>query len=259
MTEISINVIGIMIGSEYKDFELFKMEKSWYKNTQNDAYTEGGVSGIRRVEGAGNIFRYLSLPLPANTQFVVVYDVSCPNKEDHIKKLLTGINKIKNNDLLPTLISIGHEQSAWDEEIMEQFSSISEVESTDSHHDLLKKIIEIKFNNTKKELLAADKADQFNKNTEIKCSQSEETTNSSTMNINMVVLRGFIAVAGITAVALAFSVLNSTTFGVAALVLVGIGVAASLSGVGLFACRTYKNKSTSSDISLDHSDNLTPI
>ena len=98
-----------------------KWKKAFLKKNQRDSSNEGGISSFFKVKGVGNIIRHLSMPLPDNTQFVVVYDVSCPNKEDHIKKLLTGINKIKNNDLLPTLISIGHEQSAWDEEIMEQF------------------------------------------------------------------------------------------------------------------------------------------
>lgn len=48
----------------------------------------------------------------------------------------------------------------------------------------------------------------------------------------MQVLGGFIAVAGIAAVATAFVLLNASTFG---LVVAGIGAAAVLWGIGLFA------------------------
>ena len=53
-------------------------------------------------------------------------------------------------------------------------------------------------------------------------------------NINMMVLGGFIAVAGIALTALAFTLLNSVTFGVPA-------IAVTCLGLGLFATSTYKN------------------
>ena len=63
---------------------------------------------------------------------------------------------------------------------------------------------------------------------------------ASTSNISMMVLGGFIAAAGIAAVAVAFTVLNAATFGVAGGGLACAGAAAALSGVGLFAAGTKK-------------------
>ncbi len=75
----------------------------------------------------------------------------------------------------------------------------------------------------------------------------------------MMVLGGFIAAAGIAAVAIAFTVLNAATFGISGLVVTGIGVAAALSGAGLFTMGAYKYKNTTSDIILDHSSNIVSI
>ncbi|HCU5992221.1 TPA: hypothetical protein ACK8SK_003080 [Legionella pneumophila] len=336
MTKKSINVIGIMIDAEYKDFKLYHLDESWEKSTQSGTYTSQSTSGDGWVEGLRDILGYLSIPSDANTQFVIVYDISCLNKEEHIKKLLTGINKIKKSDLLPTLISIGHEQSPWNEDITSQVSIFKEVENTGARNDLLKNIVRQELNNIKVEetLLFIDKIKQFTTSffdkiktyiesekwndwqkaldfvaharKELNISKSEieanpfisekdrakflvmltsfnkemfdieneirtkmkgvlqksrdtETHSSSTMNFSMMVLGGFIAAAGIAAVAIAFTVLNAATFGIAGLVVAGIGVAALLSGVGLFATGAYKNKNTSSDISLDQSNNIVPV
>ena len=261
MSKKNINVIGIMIDTEYKNFKLYHKNESWEKSTQNGTHTSYSTSGDSWVEGLSDILRYLSIPLNANTQFVIVYDVSCPNKEKHIKKLLAGINKIKNNDLLPTLISIGHEQSPWNEDITGQVSIIKEVENTGARNNLFKNTIGQELSNIKKELIAADKAAELLKNSAIKSSQMQEENTSSISNVSvsMMVLGGFIATAGIAAVAIAFTVLNAATFGVAGLVVAGIGVAAALSGVGLFARGAYKNKNINPDISLDHSNNIVPI
>lgn len=259
MTKKSIKVIGIMIDAE-KDFKLYQMNESWEKNTQGDTHIETEGAGSSWVEGMSDIFIYLSeVPSPVNTQFVVVYDVFCPNREDYIKKFLAVINEFKKNDLLPTLISIGHEQSPWSEEITGQVSSIKEVESTDSHNDLFKSIIGQELHNIKKELIAADKADELLKSSAVQASHMQEKNSSSMSNISMMVLGGFIAAAGVAAVAIAFTVLNTATFGMAGLVVAGIGVAAALSGVGLFATGAYKNKNTTSDLSLDRSNNIVPV
>lgn len=345
MTKKSINVIGIMIDAEYKDFKLYHRDESWEKSTQDGTYSSQSTSGNGWVEGIEDIIGYLSIPPEpdANTQFVIVYDVSCPNKEEYIKKLLAEINKIKKDDLQPTLISIGHEQSPWNEDITGQVSIIKEIANTDTRNDLLKTIIERELNNIKaattllfikktkqlttsyldqitkylksedwndwqnaldtavharKELniiqseIEADsllsKSDRakllvmltsINKQmlhieneirpkmesvlreareantTELKSLQTTETHSS----ISMMVLGGFIAAVGITAVAMAFTVLNAATFGTSGLVMAGVGVAVSLSGVGLFAMGAYKNKNTTSDISLEHSSNIVPI
>jgi hypothetical protein len=69
-----------------------------------------------------------------------------------------------------------------------------------------------------------------------------DTPSSSITNISMMVLGGFITVAGIAAVAIAFTVLNAVTFGIPGLIVAGLGVAAALSGMGLFAAGAYKNR-----------------
>ena len=84
--------------------------------------------------------------------------------------------------------------------------------------------------------------------------RTERATNaSSTMNISMQVLGGFMAVLGCAAVAVAFVVLNAATFGTAGLVVAGIGLSSALLGVGLFATGTFKNrKKPEEDESLEH-------
>ena len=58
------------------------------------------------------------------------------------------------------------------------------------------------------------------------------------------VLGGFIAAAGIAAVAIAFTVLNAATFGIAGLIVAGVGIAAGLTGFGLFAMGSCKRTTT---------------
>lgn len=69
---------------------------------------------------------------------------------------------------------------------------------------------------------------------------------ASNTNISMMVLGGFIAIVGLTAVAIALTFLSVTTGGVAGLA-VACGVTASLSGAGLFAMSTYSNKHTTNE------------
>lgn len=80
--------------------------------------------------------------------------------------------------------------------------------------------------------------------------KSPAPSSSTTMNISMMVLGGFIAVAGVATVALAFTVLNAATFGVAGLVTAGVGIAAVLSGIGLFATGTNRQTQPRIDRSL---------
>jgi hypothetical protein len=82
--------------------------------------------------------------------------------------------------------------------------------------------------------------------------QIEESHPSSMMNISMMVLGGFIAVAGIAAVAIALTVLNVATLGSAGLIVAG--VTATLVGVGLFATNAYKSQQLSSYESLSLSE-----
>ncbi|WP_133131228.1 ankyrin repeat domain-containing protein [Legionella yabuuchiae] len=65
-------------------------------------------------------------------------------------------------------------------------------------------------------------------------------------NISMMILGGFIAAVGISAVAIAFTVLNVDTFETAGITLATMGVATTLSGVGLFAAGAHKHKTRQS-------------
>lgn len=65
-------------------------------------------------------------------------------------------------------------------------------------------------------------------------------------NISMQILGGFMAALGCSAVALAFTVLNTATLG-------GVGIAALILGIGFFAVGTYRNCQTSPD-ALDFSN-----
>jgi hypothetical protein len=70
-------------------------------------------------------------------------------------------------------------------------------------------------------------------------------------NISMMVLGGFIAVVGVAVVALAFILLNAATGGITGLVIAGIGTAAALSGIGLFAFGSQGNNQPNSQDTLD--------
>ncbi len=62
--------------------------------------------------------------------------------------------------------------------------------------------------------------------------------------LSMMVLGGFIAAVGVASVAIAFTLLNGTTFGVAGLIVAGLGIGALVSGLGLFATGVCKNRQT---------------
>ncbi|WP_133129323.1 hypothetical protein [Legionella yabuuchiae] len=68
-------------------------------------------------------------------------------------------------------------------------------------------------------------------------------------NISMMILGGFIAAVGISAIALAFTVLNVATFGAAGIALATMGAAATISGLGLFAVGAHKQTRQSSRLS----------
>lgn len=75
--------------------------------------------------------------------------------------------------------------------------------------------------------------------TSYKAAIKPSQASSSMSNISMMVLGGFIAVAGIAAIAIAFTVLHAATLGIPVL-LAGAGMAAVLTGCGLFACNMNK-------------------
>ncbi len=80
-----------------------------------------------------------------------------------------------------------------------------------------------------------------NENAEYNAFQTVEKNSLSTANISMMVLGGFIAAVGISVVAIAFTVLNASTFGISGLVVAGFGVACTLSSLGLFSCSSDKD------------------
>ncbi len=259
MSKKSISVIGIMIGADYKDYRLYHMDESWEESNINGTHSSNSTASDGSASGLKNILGYLSIPPHAETQFVVVYDVSCPNKEEQLKKILAAINQVRKNDLLPTLVSIGHEQASLSADITGQVSNIKEVANTENPKDLLKDIVATELNNTKKKLLAAEKRAEAHKKIEAQPPQTEAAHSSSTTNISMMVLGGFIAAVGVAAVAIAFTLLNAATFGIAGLVVAGTGAAAVLSGLGLFAAGAYRNRQTTApDESLELSGNLVP-
>lgn len=75
----------------------------------------------------------------------------------------------------------------------------------------------------------------------------QNARSSSTMNISMMVLSGFIATVGIAAVAVSFTMLNAATLGIPGLVIAGLGIAATLSGIGLFSTAICKPGTTTSE------------
>lgn len=152
MSKKEIHVIGILIAEEREDFKLYESEQSYEHNEHEGTYSSNSTSGSSLVEGLEGIFDFLSSEKTPATQFVIVYDVSCLNKEAHIKTLLLEINKIKKNALLPSLVSIGHEESPLSEDITGQVSLIKKVANTENLSELLKNIVEKKVINTKKEI-----------------------------------------------------------------------------------------------------------
>ena len=70
-------------------------------------------------------------------------------------------------------------------------------------------------------------------------------------NITMMVFGGFILALGIAVVAIAFTLLNAATGGVAGIVVASVGASTALFGMRLFANITCNNRQISSDESLN--------
>lgn len=85
--------------------------------------------------------------------------------------------------------------------------------------------------------------------------QTNETNPLPMSHISMMVLGGFIATAGIAVIALAFTVLNAATFGISGILLAGAGIAATLTGAGLFAYN-MKNQTTPNENQWDQSKSM---
>ncbi|MCC5792304.1 MAG: hypothetical protein JJT82_06835 [Legionellaceae bacterium] len=67
------------------------------------------------------------------------------------------------------------------------------------------------------------------------CPAVPKASSATTVPFNMTILGGFIAVAGIASVALAFTVFHAATLGITGLVMATLGVSAAAFGLGLFA------------------------
>ncbi|CAM2922160.1 hypothetical protein [Legionella worsleiensis] len=227
MSTENINIVGILIDAIYENFILYKISDRWEKTNQGNVHNGTSIYEMKDFE---RIIEVLPNILSANTQLIIVYDVSCVNKENSIKQLLSKINQLKKNNLLPALVCIGHEQSPWNNEIIEQFSSFKELKSIRSvdHVNLLKKIVNHELAKTQRELIDTNKEKP-----------------------SMMILGGFIAVMGIAAVAIALTVLNTS---IAGLIVTAIGIAATFTGWGLFANEAFKNKKTITDEPLDYSE-----
>ncbi|MCL9684546.1 hypothetical protein [Legionella maioricensis] len=96
--------------------------------------------------------------------------------------------------------------------------------------------------------------------TTIEHSQQNTTFNENAdaiamADLSMMVIGGFIAAAGMLAVVIAFAVLNAATFGIPGVVVASVGIAASLSGMGLFAAGGCRGCQAHSEPSFDISDN----
>ncbi|RUQ89218.1 hypothetical protein [Legionella septentrionalis] len=118
MSHISVNVIGIMIDADEKNFRLCEIEKR-FKNTKlNHASGDLDVNssdGFSMVQGLDNIIKFLSSIEPANpsvttTKLILIYDPLCPNREELLKKMLSEIKKYRAFASW-TLMTIGEEQS----------------------------------------------------------------------------------------------------------------------------------------------------
>lgn len=126
------NVMGIMLTQRGK---LYGYKKR----------TEGGC-GSNVYE---NVRHYLQCHhLEAtNTQFIIIYEASLPQKEVKIQAVLEEINQIKNNAQLPILTPMGEDHSLLREDINAQVSFIRNFRTTRDGNNLfvLEKSIEAVF------------------------------------------------------------------------------------------------------------------
>ncbi|KTC75365.1 effector protein B, substrate of the Dot/Icm secretion system [Legionella birminghamensis] len=156
MPKKEINVTGILIDAEDEKFKFYQVDEDW---TYNDSgHSSAPTSGSCSAEGLENILALLALNESSNAQFVIMYDVSCPKKEELIKKLLS---EIKKKDSPVTLVSIGHEESPLSKAITEQLAKSREIAKVSSPDRLLKAVVD-------KEVLEIKKGILFSVNLEKK-------------------------------------------------------------------------------------------
>lgn len=221
MVKKNVDVVGVIIDSENQFYKIYQNYKT---------YTTEGIKTVGSVllSGVGNALQQFEIQagillITEATRFVVVYNASCPKGSENLQKLVDGLNKIKKNNFSPKLIPMGDEQKHWSQDV-----AIPE--------GLFKKIVQDELNSIDKQI-----------NWTPSNNPSSLKNSPKTRNVSMVVLSGFIAVAGIAAIAIAFTVLNAATFGVAGIVTAIIGSAAILSSIGLFTANTAGARQKSID------------
>ncbi len=238
-----------MISEKDEHFKLYQKNEHWDETLNGTNILTAG-SGSSWSKGLTSIMGYLSLPVSEHTQFIVVYDADCPNKERNLKTMLAEINKIKLNNLYPTqVVSIGHEHTQLPQELLQQSGAIKEVAKTETPDEVLRQIVTNELNNIKQQILAIERTEHLQKS----------MTAPPTITIRMDILSGFIATVGISAVAVAFTLLNAAIFGTFGLgVVTALAITATtLSGIGFFSACYFDNKiQNNDDESNEYSTNL---
>ena len=251
MKDKRVNIIGIMINAN-RQISLYSLHKDYHYSNKGDHFHKGGSAGETSAHGSQTIFQLIEHPQISIGQFVVVYDISCPDIESKIKSLiarLTQLNSRNNNELLPILVSIGDEESTWGEDIRNQVSSLRTVKNTVSSDALFQSIIQQEYDKITAKLMVEIRE-------EVAAEDAAEDAGITPIS-NMLVLGGFMAVLGSLAVAIAFTVLNAATCGIAGLVVAGVGIALALSGIGIFSAAASRKTQSLPD--LPNSDDLAPV
>jgi hypothetical protein len=133
MSKNKIEVIGILINTELKDFKLY--------HQQVEKTSCGLSSSSTSAEGLENIKEILASSDHASSEFVIVCDDSCPMKEAHIKTVLA---LIKENNLKPSLFLIGNKDLVLSEEITQKLSFTHIAPYTQEPFELLKSSVKDK-------------------------------------------------------------------------------------------------------------------
>jgi hypothetical protein len=232
----SINVVGVLIAEKPEDVFLYRRIESWAGTDINQA---------NWLVGLYEDMDELPAMMIAGTQLVIAYEVTCANKEESIKKLFAKINTCKKNELTPILIAIGGKKSDLSEEITTQVVERFVVERPASLVNWFRAIVKEEIDVIKERFKAVYKDRELQETTNLRLQTPQYQEEGS--NISMMVLSGFIAAAGIVAVAIAFTLLSGAAFGPAGFVVAGIGAAGALAGVGLFAA----HKASSLDLDIE--------
>jgi hypothetical protein len=240
-----IEVRGILINEEGSNYLMYKSSLMW-ERVVRDVFTISGPTTWLKELARTNDIECLISNTHEELYFVVVYEAPC-SKIDQIKRLVAEINRVSENCSLPPLVAIGDDSSTWTDEITSKVREIRAVKNTGNQNELLQGIVEEEMQKIKRELYAPEPCSRDS------VTQIPQEKFFPMHNISMMVLSGFIAVAGINAIAIAFTLLNAAALGTSGLVVAGFGVAGILAGVGLFAVNAYKHMNASLVDDLDNS------